>query len=160
MRLLVDTLQVRFTVSKPPEEKKDLDGKQRSDRRTGELLYTVQLVAFDSTGGEVITVTVAGSPPKVTVGQDVFPVELEAIPWVQEKRSALPTAPRTSGRRSRLRRSRNPCGGETSREEHAGDRVAGLGAGCVCRRVVVDVRGSDGGAHRADREGGPELGRV
>jgi hypothetical protein len=87
MRLLVDTSQVRFTVSKPPEEKKDLDSRQRSDRRTGELLYTVQLVAFDSTGGEVITVTVAGSPPKVTVGQDVFPVELEAIPWVQEKRS-------------------------------------------------------------------------
>ena len=66
MRLLVDTSQVRFTVSKLPEEKKDLDGKQRSDRRTGELLYTVQLVAFDTTGGEVITVTVAGSSPKVT----------------------------------------------------------------------------------------------
>ena len=48
MRLLVDTSQVRFTVSKLPEEKKDLDGKQRSDRRTGELLYTVQLVAFDA----------------------------------------------------------------------------------------------------------------
>ena len=31
--------------------------------------------------------TVAGPPPKVTVGQDVSVVELEAIPWVQEKRS-------------------------------------------------------------------------
>ena len=87
MRLLVDTSRVRFTVSKPPEEKRDMDGKQRSDRRTGELLYTVQLVAFDDTGAEVITVTVAGNPPKVTVGQDVLAVELEAIPWVQEKRS-------------------------------------------------------------------------
>ena|SRR5690242_2551008 len=87
MRPLVDTSQVRFTVSKPPEEKRDLDGRQRSDKRTGELLYTVQLVAFDATGGEVITVTVAGSSPKVSVGQDVSVVELEAIPWVQEKRS-------------------------------------------------------------------------
>ena len=68
MRLLVDTSQVRFTVSKPPEEKRDLDGRQRSDKRTGELLYTVQLVAFDATGGEVITVTLAGSSPKVSVG--------------------------------------------------------------------------------------------
>jgi hypothetical protein len=87
MRLLVDTSQVRFTVSKPPEEKKDMDGRQRSDKRTGELLFTVQLVAFDGTGAEVITVTVAGQPPKVSVGQDVHAVELEAIPWVQEKRS-------------------------------------------------------------------------
>jgi hypothetical protein len=38
-------------------------------------------------GAEVITVTVAGNPPKVSVGQDVQTVELEAIPWVQEKRN-------------------------------------------------------------------------
>lgn len=31
-------------------------------------------------GAEVITVTVAGNPPKVAVGQDVLAVELEAIP--------------------------------------------------------------------------------
>ena len=89
MRLMQDTSRVRFTVSKQPEEKRDLDGKQRSDRRTGELLFTVQLVAFDETGAEVITVTVAGAPPKVVVGQDVLPVELEAIPWNQEKRSGV-----------------------------------------------------------------------
>ena len=29
MRLLVDVSRVRFTVSKPPEEKRDLDGKSR-----------------------------------------------------------------------------------------------------------------------------------
>jgi hypothetical protein len=89
MRLVVDTSRVRFTVSKQPDEKRDLDGKQRADKRTGELLFTVQLVAFDETGAEVITVTVAGAPPKVAVGQDVFPVELEAIPWNQEKRSGV-----------------------------------------------------------------------
>ena len=62
MRLVVDTSRVQFTVSKSTEAKKDQDGKQRADRRTGELLYTVQLVAFDETGAEVITVTMAGQP--------------------------------------------------------------------------------------------------
>ena len=89
MRLVIDTSRVRFTVSKAPEEKRDLDGKQRADKRTGELLFTVQLVAFDEAGAEVITVTVAGAPPRVSVGQDVHPVELEAIPWSQEKRSGV-----------------------------------------------------------------------
>jgi hypothetical protein len=89
MRLVLDTSRVRYTVSKPPDTKTDLDGKQRSDKRTGELLFQVQLVAFDETGAEVITVTVAGQLPKVTVGQDVHPVELEAIPWSQEKRSGV-----------------------------------------------------------------------
>jgi hypothetical protein len=89
MRLVLDVSRARFTVSKPPEEKRDLEGKQRADKRTGALLFTVQLVAFDETGAEVITVTVAGQLPKVAVGQDVSPVELEAIPWSQEKRSGV-----------------------------------------------------------------------
>lgn len=89
MRLLVDMSEVRFTVSREPVEKKDLDGKQKADRRTGELLFTVQVVAFDGSGAEVLNVTVAGAPPKVTVGQSVQLVELEAIPWAQEKRNGV-----------------------------------------------------------------------
>ena len=87
MRLVVDTSRVQFTVSKSTEAKKDQDGKQRADRRTGELLYTVQLVAFDETGAEVITVTMAGQPPQVTVGQAGTPVALGAIPWAQNGRN-------------------------------------------------------------------------
>lgn len=87
MRLLVDTSKVTFTVSKAVEEKKDQDGRQRTDRRTQEPLWTVQLFALDETGGEVIMVTVAGNAPKVNVGQNVAPVELEAIPWVQGNRN-------------------------------------------------------------------------
>lgn len=87
MRLVVDTSRVQFTVSRGTEPKKDQDGKQRADRRTGELLYTVQLVAFDELGAEVLTVTMAGQPPQVTVGQVVTPVELEAIPWAQNGRN-------------------------------------------------------------------------
>jgi hypothetical protein len=44
----------------------------------------VQLVAMDADGAEVINVTTAGEqPPKVTAGQPVNPVELQAIPWAQ-----------------------------------------------------------------------------
>lgn len=91
MRLLVDTAKMKFTVSKAPEEKKDQDGRQRADRRTGELLYTVQMFALDEagSGGDVITVTVAGQLPKVSVGQSVNPVELEAIPWAQNGRNGV-----------------------------------------------------------------------
>ena len=87
MRLLIDQSPVKFTVSKAVEEKKDQDGRQRTDRRTQQPLWTVQLFALDETGGEVIPVTVAGVAPKVNVGQNVTPVELEAIPWVQNNRN-------------------------------------------------------------------------
>jgi len=33
------------------------------------------------TGGEVLSISVAGIVPSVTVGQTVKPVGLEAIPW-------------------------------------------------------------------------------
>ena len=89
MRLLVDISRVQFTVSKAAEEKRDLDGRHKADRKTGELLYTVQLVALDDSGAEVITVTVGGAPPKVTPGQTVHLVELEAIPWATDKRSGV-----------------------------------------------------------------------
>jgi hypothetical protein len=89
VRLLVDTSKVTFTVTKAPEPKTDADGRQRADRKTGELLYVVQVMALDETGGEVLNVTVAGSEPKVAVGQQVSPVELEAIPWAQSNRSGV-----------------------------------------------------------------------
>lgn len=88
MRLVLDTSGLRFMVTKAPEAKKDQDGKQRADRRTGELLYTVQLTAFDDEeGATVLSVTMAGQPPQVTVSQMVTPIELEAIPWAQNGRN-------------------------------------------------------------------------
>jgi hypothetical protein len=69
MKLRVDTSQVQFTVTRAPEEKRDQQGVHKADRKTGELLFTVQLMALDETGGEMINVTVAGQLPKVTTGQ-------------------------------------------------------------------------------------------
>jgi hypothetical protein len=87
MKLRVDTSKVQFTVTRAPEEKRDQQGLQKADRKTGELLFTVQLMALDETGGEMINVTVAGQLPKVTVGQFARVVELEAIPWATNGRN-------------------------------------------------------------------------
>jgi len=87
MRLLLRDMPGQ--VTKVAEEKRDMNGRQRVDKRTGQALFTVQVMVLDETGGEVINVTVAGFPPKVTLGQQVHLVELEAIPWVQDGRNGV-----------------------------------------------------------------------
>ena len=90
MKLFVDTSKTSFTVTRGVEEKTDMETKrQKVNRNTGEPLWTVQVMALDASGGDVINVTLAGIPPKVTVGQSVTPVELEAIPWAQAGRNGV-----------------------------------------------------------------------
>ena len=88
MRLLIDLSGVQSTVTRASEEKKDpTSGVTKTDRRTGAVLYTTQVMVLDSNGGEVINVTTAGVQPSVTVGQPVRLVELEAIPWATNGRN-------------------------------------------------------------------------
>ena len=89
MKLLVNTNDVSFTVTREAEEKTDQHGRQKADRRTGEPLWTVQVMALDDNGGEMLKVTVPGTLPKVTRGQQVNIADLEAIPWVQEDRNGV-----------------------------------------------------------------------
>lgn len=90
MRLLIDTSKVTFTVSREVQPKTDQNGIQRVERTTNTPMWAVQLVAMDSSGAEVITVTVAApQAPKVTVGTAVTPVELQAIPWAQNGRNGV-----------------------------------------------------------------------
>lgn len=89
MKLLVNTNDVSFTVTRAAEEKNDQHGRQKADRRTGEPLWTVQVMALDEAGGEMLKVTVPGSPPKVSRGQQVNIADLEAIPWVQENKNGV-----------------------------------------------------------------------
>ncbi len=89
MKLLIDTSKTTFMVTRGVAEKTDLEGKQRFDRVTREPLWTVQLMALDEFGGEVLMVTVPGAPPKVGIGQAVFPVGLEAIPWAQNGKNGV-----------------------------------------------------------------------
>jgi hypothetical protein len=86
MRLYVDTSKVTFMVNKPAEPKNDQNGQQRHRKSDGAPMWATQVTALDETGGEVISITVAGQMPgPFTVGQMVVPVELEAIPWKTDR---------------------------------------------------------------------------
>src|SRR5215204_4860563 len=54
MRLRLDTSAVsRFIVSRAPAPKTEREtGRQRADTQTGELLFSVQVMALDDTGGD------------------------------------------------------------------------------------------------------------
>ena len=69
-----------FVVSRPPQPKNDNDGRQKTERDTGELLHVSELVAMDDTGAEVIKVTTAGEP-KIAKRQLVTVLKLVATPW-------------------------------------------------------------------------------
>ena len=90
MRLLLDTAQVTFMVTKGPEPRRDY-GKteQKVDRDTGRPQWVVEVLAQDTDRGEVIRVTVTGDQPKVSQGQPIRFEELEAIPWANNGRNGV-----------------------------------------------------------------------
>jgi hypothetical protein len=93
MRLIVDTSRVQFTVTREAQPRKDQEGRQRTttlEDGTKVPTWSVQLVAVDASGAEVLNVTYAGQDsPKVTVGQPVTPENLQAIPWAQNGRNGV-----------------------------------------------------------------------
>ena len=89
MKLRIDTAGVSFVCTRAPEQRMAFDtGQAKTDRETGLPLWQVQLMALDTSGGDVIAVTVAGDP-NVTVGQPVQVDGLVALPWSQEGRSGI-----------------------------------------------------------------------
>lgn len=89
MKLRIDTTGVTFLCTRIPEQRNHFEtGAPRIDKATGQVLWLVQVIALDTTGGEVLAVTVAGEP-KVTVGQPVFVSGLMALPWSQDGRSGI-----------------------------------------------------------------------
>lgn len=89
MRIKMDTASVRFMITKPAAAKWDRDAnRQKVDKATGALLWQVQLMALDDSGGEILTVTV-DSEPKLNVGDFVLLHDLVAIPWSQGDRSGV-----------------------------------------------------------------------
>jgi hypothetical protein len=98
MRLNIDTTGVTFLCTREPQAKTDREtGAPKVDRETGEAQWQVQVAALDSTGGEVLLVTVSGRPD-VGVGSPVAVEDLVAIPWSQGDRSGV--AYRAGGIRS------------------------------------------------------------
>lgn len=89
MKLRIETTGVTFLCTRIPEQRTNFDtGAPRIDKATGQVLWQVQLIALDATGGEVLAVTVVGEP-KVTVGQPVAVAGLVALPWSQDGRSGI-----------------------------------------------------------------------
>jgi hypothetical protein len=62
MKLHIETSAKQVTVSKDPEEKNDQNGRQKTERGTGRPMWSTQVFVLDDDGGEVITITTAGSP--------------------------------------------------------------------------------------------------
>jgi hypothetical protein len=86
MRLLVNTENVQFTATTNPGPKVDNAGKQKFDRVTNLPMWTVQVMALDDRGGEMLNITVVSEQkPDVTVGDIVVPVDLEALPWANDR---------------------------------------------------------------------------
>ncbi|HEV7823283.1 MAG TPA: hypothetical protein VGP02_00080 [Mycobacteriales bacterium] len=85
MKLYVDLSGKQVTVSKEPAEKRDENGRQKSERATGRLMWTTQVFVLDEDGGEVITVTTVGERPNVKVGAAVVVDKLEVLPWSQTR---------------------------------------------------------------------------
>jgi len=89
MRIKMDTASVRFMLTRPAEAKVDRETmQQKVDRSTGALLWQVQVMALDETGGEILNVTV-DTEPAVGVGDFVRLDGLVAIPWSMGDRSGV-----------------------------------------------------------------------
>ncbi|MGY1989145.1 hypothetical protein [Mycolicibacterium fortuitum] len=89
MRLRIDTSGTRFIVTRAAEPRLNFEtGSPKIDTATGLAQHSVQLLALDDTGGEVLNVTVAGDP-NVAVTQPVSVSSLVAIPWAQGDRSGV-----------------------------------------------------------------------
>jgi hypothetical protein len=89
MKLRIDTTGVTFLCTRIPEQRTNFEtGAPRIDKATGQVLWLVQVIALDATGGEVLAVTVVGEP-KVTVGQPVSVSGLMALPWSRDGRSGI-----------------------------------------------------------------------
>lgn len=89
MKLLINTTGVSFTCTRAPEQRLNFDtGQPRVDKATGRPLWLVQVMALDESGGDVISVTVAGEP-KVSAGRAVTITGLVALPWSQDGRSGI-----------------------------------------------------------------------
>jgi hypothetical protein len=89
MKLYVDQSGKQFTVTREPVEKTEQNGRQKTERNTGRLMWSTQVFVLDEDGGEVITCTTAGEKPNVKVGQTVTVPKLEALPWATNGRNGV-----------------------------------------------------------------------
>jgi hypothetical protein len=90
MRLPIDTRGMQLICVKDPEPVVDFETRAPRADANGEPLWTVDLLVMaPGTGGEVITVKLAGRPEGLTQGT---PLEIEGLvaqPWSMGDRSGV-----------------------------------------------------------------------
>ena len=62
MKLYVDTGSKQVSVTREATEKLEQNGRQKVERGTGRPMWSTQVFVLDDDGGEVITITTAGTP--------------------------------------------------------------------------------------------------
>ena len=82
MRLPIDLSNLSFIAGSDPAGVLDMEGRQRADKATGELLWGLDLVALGGKdGAEVWQVRIAGEPKGISTGQPVKVQGLTAMTW-------------------------------------------------------------------------------
>ncbi len=89
MKLPIDTTGMTFLAAGPPEPVLDFASKAPKVDESGAPLHSVQLVALNDGGAEVISVKVAGQPKGVSQGSTVKVAGLVATPWTMGDRSGV-----------------------------------------------------------------------
>lgn len=89
MELTIDMTDKDVRVTRTAQPKMDQHGEQRVEKETGLPLWSVQVCVTDHTGGEVVSVTLPGDKPDVTVNELVDLIGLVAIPWSTNGRNGV-----------------------------------------------------------------------
>jgi hypothetical protein len=85
-RLMLDTTNVSYEVSINAVPKLDQNRAQKIDRMSGLPMWSVVLYALGEGWAGTMEVTVTNRErPTATVRQPVIPVDLEALPWTNER---------------------------------------------------------------------------
>jgi hypothetical protein len=90
MRFPIDVRSLRFIAGSDPAGVMDMEGRQRADKATGELLWGLDLVALGGKdGAEVWHVRIAGEPKGISTGQPVKVQGLTAMTWEIDGRHGI-----------------------------------------------------------------------
>ena len=90
MRFPIDVRQLTFIAGSDPAGVMDMEGRQREDKASGELLWGLDLVALGGKdGAEVWPVRIAGEPKGISTGQPLRVEGLRAQYWEIEGRSGI-----------------------------------------------------------------------
>jgi hypothetical protein len=90
VRFPIDVSNLTFIAGSDPAGVTDMEGRQRADKATGELLWGLDVVALGGEdGAEVWHVRVAGEPKGISTGQPVKVQGLTAMTWEIDGRHGI-----------------------------------------------------------------------